>query len=287
MKVVNAVKFIFPGISENERTARAVVSAFLVQLDPTVEELADIRTAVSEAVTNAIVHGYRKSRGDVELHMKLLEDREVYLRIKDHGCGIADITQAMQPLFTTAPEEERAGLGFAVMESFMDKLQVKSAPEKGTTVTMRKKAGEPAMSGEVTTPRAEEHLGLVHLCANRFRNRGIDYDELYSAGCVGLLKAVKAFDCTRGVQFSTYAVPVILGEIKRLFRDGGIVHISRSLRERATRLQKLQETFEQQHGRSPTVSELSALSGDSVEECGGGTVRNADTPFPDTGQRRG
>ena len=117
------------------------------------------------------------------------------------------------------------------------------------------------MSGEVTTPRAEEHLGLVHLCANRFRNRGIDYDELYSAGCVGLLKAVKAFDCTRGVQFSTYAVPVILGEIKRLFRDGGIVHISRSLRERATRLQKLQETFEQQHGRSPTVSELSALSG--------------------------
>ena len=81
----NAVKFIFPGISENERTARAVVSAFLVQLDPTVEELADIRTAVSEAVTNAIVHGYRKSRGDVELHMKLLEDREVYLRIKDHG----------------------------------------------------------------------------------------------------------------------------------------------------------------------------------------------------------
>lgn len=87
------------------------------------------------------------------------------------------------------------------------------------------------MSGEVTTPRAEEHLGLVHLCANRFRNRGIDYDELYSAGCVGLLKAVKAFDCTRGVQFSTYAVPVILGEIKRLFRDGGIVHISRSLRD--------------------------------------------------------
>lgn len=141
MKVVNAVKFIFPGISENERTARAVVSAFLVQLDPTIEELADIRTAVSEAVTNAIVHGYRKSRGDVELHMKLLEDREVYLRIKDHGCGIADITQAMQPLFTTAPEEERAGLGFAVMESFMDKLQVKSAPEKGTTVTMRKKLG--------------------------------------------------------------------------------------------------------------------------------------------------
>lgn len=141
MKTLNAVKFIFPGISENERTARAVVSAFLVQLDPTVEELADIRTAVSEAVTNAIVHGYRNGGGDVELHMKLLENREVYLRIKDKGCGIADVEQAMQPLFTTAPEEERAGLGFAVMESFMDKLQVRSKTGQGTTVTMRKKLG--------------------------------------------------------------------------------------------------------------------------------------------------
>lgn len=123
------------------------------------------------------------------------------------------------------------------------------------------------MPGEVAAPRAEDHLGLVHLCANRFRNRGIEYDELYSAGCVGLLKAVKAFDNSRGVQFSTYAVPVILGEIKRLFRDGGAVHISRSLRERAMKLQQLQEQLEQQYGRSPTVSELSKASGDTIEEC--------------------
>lgn len=143
MKTLNAVKFVFPAVSENERTARAVVSAFLVQLDPTVEELADIRTAVSEAVTNAIVHGYRAASGDVELHIKLLENREVYLRIKDRGCGIENVEQAMQPLFTTAPEEERAGLGFAVMESFMDQLQVKSKPGVGTTVTMRKKLGNP------------------------------------------------------------------------------------------------------------------------------------------------
>ena len=111
------------------------------------------------------------------------------------------------------------------------------------------------MPGEVTAPRAEEHLGLVHLCANRFRNRGIEYDELYSAGCVGLLKAIKAFDCGRGVQFSTYAVPVILGEIKRL-------------RERAMKLQKLQEEFEQRYGRSPTMTELSERSGESIEACG-------------------
>ena len=130
------------------------------------------------------------------------------------------------------------------------------------------KAGSFAMPGEVTAPRAEEHLGLVHLCANRFRNRGIEYDELYSAGCVGLLKAIKAFDCGRGVQFSTYAVPVILGEIKRLFRDGGIVHVSRSLRERAMKLQKLQEEFEQRYGRSPTMTELSERSGESIEACG-------------------
>lgn len=248
MKIINAVKFIFPGISENERTARAVVSAFLVQLDPTVEELADIRTAVSEAVTNAIVHGYRQCSGDVELHIKLLENREIYLRIKDHGCGITDVAQAMQPLFTTAPEEERAG--------------------KRHHDHHAEKAGSFAMPGEVTAPRAEEHLGLVHLCANRFRNRGIEYDELYSAGCVGLLKAIKAFDCGRGVQFSTYAVPVILGEIKRLFRDGGIVHVSRSLRERAMKLQKLQEEFEQRYGRSPTMTELSERSGESIEACG-------------------
>mgnify|MGYP002597293323 FL=1 len=97
------------------------------------------------------------------------------------------------------------------------------------------------MPGKITVPRAEENLGLVHLCANRFRNRGIEYEELYSAGCFGLLKAVKAFDTERGVQFSTYAVPVILGEIRRLFRDGGILHISRSLRERAMQVQKQQD----------------------------------------------
>lgn len=81
-------------------------------------------------------------------------------------------------------------------------------------------------------PLPEENLGLVHLCANRFRGRGIEYDDLYSAGCIGLLKAAEAFDCERGVKFSTYAVPVILGEIKRLFRDGGTVKVSRSLKER-------------------------------------------------------
>ena len=119
------------------------------------------------------------------------------------------------------------------------------------------------METEVKKPAAEENLGLVHLCANRFRGRGIEYDDLYSAGCIGLLKAVKAFDCGRGVKFSTYAVPVILGEIKRLFRDGGAIRVSRSLKELSMRLQRLCEDFRQREMREPTIAELSELSGES------------------------
>ena len=139
MEVVNSIKFTMPSLSVNESAARAVVSSFLIQTDPTVEELSDIRTAVSEAVTNAVVHAYRGTSGIIELTVKLLRDREIYIRVKDRGCGIPDISQAMEPLFTTAPEEERSGLGFSVMQSFMDKLSVRSAEGKGTTVTMRKR----------------------------------------------------------------------------------------------------------------------------------------------------
>ena len=119
------------------------------------------------------------------------------------------------------------------------------------------------METEVRKPLAEDNLGLVHLCANRFRGRGIEYDDLYSAGCIGLLKAVKAFDSGRGVKFSTYAVPVILGEIKRLFRDGGAVRVSRSLKELSMRLSRICEDFRQREMREPTVAELSQLSGES------------------------
>lgn len=114
-----------------------------------------------------------------------------------------------------------------------------------------------------TEVKAEENLGLVHLCANRFRGRGIEYDDLYSAGCLGLLKAVKAFDSDRGVKFSTYAVPVILGEIKRLFRDGGTLKVSRSLKELSMRLQRVCQEFMLNEGREPAISELSLLTGES------------------------
>ncbi|MBE6839967.1 MAG: anti-sigma F factor [Ruminococcus sp.] len=139
MKIINEVKFSIPSLSVNESVARAVVSSFLIQADPTVEELADIRTVVSEAVTNAIVHGYRNSYGNIEVVVRILENNTIYIKIRDKGCGIADIEKAMEPLFTTAPEEERSGLGFSVMQSFTDKLSVKSIVGKGTTVIMRKK----------------------------------------------------------------------------------------------------------------------------------------------------
>ena len=105
-------------------------------------------------------------------------------------------------------------------------------------------------------PLPEENLGLVHLCANRFRGRGIEYDDLYSAGCIGLLKAAEAFDCERGVKFSTYAVPVILGEIKRLFRDGGTVKVSRSLKELSLKAVRVRDEMSKELGREPTLSVL-------------------------------
>lgn len=112
----------------------------------------------------------------------------------------------------------------------------------------------------------EENLGLVRLCAGRFRGKGIEYEELYSAGCIGLIKAARAFDKDRGVRFSTYAVPVILGEIKRLFRDGGMIKVSRSLKERSLLVARLSEKFEHENGREPTVDELCELSGLDVCE---------------------
>lgn len=113
---------------------------------------------------------------------------------------------------------------------------------------------------------AEENLGLVHLCANRFRGKGIEYDDLYGAGCVGLVKAAAAFDRDRGVKFSTYAVPVILGEIKRLFRDGGSVKVSRSVRELGMKISRAREQFMLLHGREPAVSELAEMTDSSPED---------------------
>lgn len=137
-KLINEIKLSFPSRSYNEAFARIIISSFLAQADPTIDELSDVKTAVSEAVTNAIVHGYRDEIGTVYIHAKLFEGGRFTIKIRDAGCGISDVKKAREPMFTTAPDEERAGLGFAVMEMFMDKVQVRSKVGSGTTVTLEK-----------------------------------------------------------------------------------------------------------------------------------------------------
>ena len=138
MKCVNELKITLDSKSVNEGFARVAVSAFVASLDPNIEELTDIKTAVSEAVTNCVVHGYAEKEGKIYITVSIFEKDFVRIRIRDRGVGIENVEKAMEPLFTTAGGE-RAGLGFAVMESFMDKVRVKSAPDKGTTVVLEKR----------------------------------------------------------------------------------------------------------------------------------------------------
>ncbi len=137
--MINQVKFTFLSRSVNEGFARAALAAFLAQADPTVPQLADIKTAVSEAVTNCIVHAYPEAVGQVTLTAALYENGLVRITVTDRGIGIPDVEKAMEPLYTTGNPDERAGLGFAVMQSFMDKVKVSSNPGRGTRVTMSKR----------------------------------------------------------------------------------------------------------------------------------------------------
>ena len=137
-KAENYITVEFPSRSANEGFARAVVACFAAQMDPTLNELEDIKTVVSEAVTNAIVHAYPNTLGKIVLKLRLRDDHSLEIVVRDWGGGIADVEQARTPLFTTG-NEERSGMGFTIMESFMDSLKVRSAPGKGTTVTMRRK----------------------------------------------------------------------------------------------------------------------------------------------------
>ena len=138
MNVKNMMHLSFPSRSVNEGFSRAAVAAFILPLDPTVAELSDVKTAVSEAVTNAIVHAYPDGFGTVYIEARIADENLVTIKIRDRGVGIPDIKKAMEPLYTTS-SDERAGLGFAVMQSFMDRVKVRSAVGKGTTVTLEKR----------------------------------------------------------------------------------------------------------------------------------------------------
>lgn len=133
----NEITFEFDSRSENEGLARTVVAAFITPLDPTLEELADVKTAVSEAVTNAVIHGYGDERGKIRIHSRI-DGNVVWIEVKDDGVGIENVSKAMEPLYTTKADMERSGMGFAFMEAFMDELEVDSTLGKGTRVRMRK-----------------------------------------------------------------------------------------------------------------------------------------------------
>ncbi|MCI6604549.1 MAG: anti-sigma F factor [Clostridiales bacterium] len=138
MKPENSMSVEFPSRSANEALARAVVACFAAQLDPTLDELGDIKTAVSEAVTNCIVHAYRDTIGPITVRCRVLPDNVLDIVVKDKGCGIADVAAARKPMFTTGGEE-RSGMGFTIMESFMTSLRVTSRPGKGTSVHMKRR----------------------------------------------------------------------------------------------------------------------------------------------------
>ena len=137
----NQMKLYLPSMSVNEGMARSAVASFVAQINPTLEEISDIKCAVSEAVTNSIVHGYKYKSGIIYIGVKYYSDRTVVIEIKDNGCGIENVKQAMTPLFTTDTSGERSGMGFAVMQTFMDKLDVRSHIGEGVRVVMTKKLG--------------------------------------------------------------------------------------------------------------------------------------------------
>ena len=137
----NEMKLEFDSISTNEAFARVTVAAFMAQMNPSMEEVADVKTAVSEAVTNAIIHGYEGSIHKIMISGRI-EEQQLFLEIADRGVGIVDIKKAMEPMYTSRPELERSGMGFLFMEAFMDEVQVISQPGKGTTVRMKKQIGQ-------------------------------------------------------------------------------------------------------------------------------------------------
>ena len=141
LELINEMKICFQARSENESFARVAVAGFLTYINPTLEELEDVKTAVSEAVTNAIIHGYQNGEGQVKLFCEL-SGMQVHIRVEDDGVGISDVKKAREPFFTTRPELERSGMGFAFMEAFMDEVEVISAPGKGTKVIMQKEIGK-------------------------------------------------------------------------------------------------------------------------------------------------
>ena len=275
-------------IAENEYFARVTVAAFSAKMDPTMEELSDIKTAVSEAVTNAVVHGYDGKGGSVEIRAEI-QDEWLEVEIEDDGIGMDDVKLAMEPLYTSRPETNHAGMGFTFMEAFMDELEVTSTSGQGTKVKMRKKIERPAVlrskksARQVTDVReqlqraqagdkearnylVQENIGLVKHIVSRYTARGVEKEDLFQIGMIGLLKAIDYFDLSYDVRFSTYAVPMIAGEIRRFMRDNGAIKVSRSIKDNRAAVNRSREQLLEKLGREPTLSEIVKDVGMSMED---------------------
>ena len=272
MKVQNSAKIEFISRSANEGFARSSAACFAAQLDPTLDELGDIKTAVSEAVTNAIVHGYPNELGKVCLKMRMLPDNVFEITVRDWGVGIPDVDKARQPMYTTGDYGELYG---------HDEGPVRPRPgdhgdhaEKDRTpgqraMTLRK--GDLLAAAQQGDRAAGEELlrendKLIWSIVQRYANRGVETEDLFQLGCIGFLKAVEGFDPEYGTQFSTYAVPKIAGEIRRFLRDDGTVKVSRTLKEQAVRIRIAREKLAVSLGREPSLTELSAETDLSPEE---------------------
>lgn len=267
--------------SQNESLARVMVTGFLTQYDPIISILNDVKTAVSEGITNAIIHGYENKDGIVELFCGY-RNGVLYIEITDEGAGIDDIERAIEPLYTSKPEQERSGMGFTIMETFMDYVRIESDKEKGTRIFMEKILKEEwgdnldriyklIQEGKDGDEKAKETLilensGLIWKVVRRFQGFGVDTDDLFQIGAIGLLKCIAKFDFSYDVKFSTYAIPMIIGEIRRFLRDDGAIKVSRSLKELAVRAKKVREIMEQELKREITVQELANGLSVPVEE---------------------
>lgn len=280
MDFSNKMELKFLSKSQNESFARTVIAAFAAQLDPTIEEIADIKTAVSEAVTNSIIHGY-ENKIDIIVLTAYIDGHKLIIEVIDEGKGIDDIEKAMQPLYTSKPDEERAGMGFTVMQTFMDELEVQSSPGKGTIVKMVKYIHPYKWGVDMIGSRFEksndtiklirlsqndnknalenllkENSGLIWSIVKKFSNRGYELEDLYQIGCIGFVKAVQKFDESYNVKLSTYAVPIIIGEIKRFLRDDGLIKVSRSLKELSNKAFYIKEKLSAELNREPTINEI-------------------------------
>ena len=301
----NSMRLEFLGCAQNESFARVVISAFAVQLGPTIEEITDVKTAVSEAVTNAIVHGYEGTQGMVVLSACVEDEHVLSVTIEDAGKGIADVEKAMEPFYTTQPEMERSGMGFSVMQTFMDTLEVTSVPGEGhprahdqAVRRRRVMAGvlshEEAMAlirqAQAGDAQALErmvgaNLALVRSVCGRFCGPRMRDGGALPAGGAGAREGHPQLPVELNVRFSTYAVPMIMGEIRRFLRDDGPLSVSRRLKETATRAARVAEALRQALLREPTLPEIAqALRCDEHELAmaleSASAVASLDAPLP-------